>query len=111
MLRQNEETGDSEQAVDERLPRIWECPQCEKHRLALPHGTEPDREPVDVDTPSGKTVKLYKNVCGYCERKYLDKYFRSENKADKTIMDAVKDLVDSGETDVELPDRSIEELL
>jgi hypothetical protein len=75
-------------------------------------GVEPDRSLVDVETPSGKIVQLYKNVCGYCERKYLDKYFNAEKKADKKIVEAVKDLVESGETDTTLPDgRSLEELL
>jgi hypothetical protein len=69
-------------------------------------GQEPDRTKVEMETPSGRTIEVYRNICHYCEQKLIRKYFGGGRDVD-AVMKALK-----AEGDVELPDgKSLEELL
>lgn len=96
----------------DKLPadgRIWFCPECGKQRMVLPMGQEPRRDKVSMETPSGRKVDIYPDVCSFCNQKYLKKYFGAGRDM-KAVADMMKD-VHAGEV-LDIPDgKSLEELL
>lgn len=91
--------------------RIWFCPQCNKQRLSLPIGQEPDRDLVEIETQAGRVVKVYRTVCGYCEQKYVKKYFGGGRDI-KAVADMMRGIAAEDLIDLDLPDdKSLEELL
>jgi hypothetical protein len=81
------------------------CPECNKQRLHLLAGEEPDRSTKEFDLPNGEVVELYVQVCPFCIQKYYKKYWEPKKLDARKILKAL-------EEGQELPENaSLEELL
>ena len=85
--------------------RMHYCPACNKPRLKLPIGQEPNKSKGEFDLPDGEKVELFVQVCEFCVQKYYKKYWQPKKADAKKVLQAL-------ELDRELPeDTSLEELL
>lgn len=68
------------------------CPMCNKLRMVRSKGFEFDPEEMtEINTPSGKTIEVPANRCGFCDQKIVRKHFQPSKSDVKKVVKAMAD--------------------